>query len=483
MGILNFNKWLKETYPKSFLPQYNKRIFDYIYIDVNHVLHHALNSSRTEAQFVKNLFYRLDMIFNNYIAKKKIVLGVDGTAPYSKVITQRKRRLQSVNKIKINNLNSLHLTPGTKFMSKLSDCIYRYVNKLKKNYKFINVDVDISLSDEPDEGELKIFRKLIEYGKNNYYSHLVIGNDADLVVMALAANPIKNIYLLINYSGEQKLISINKLMNIHSKKYINKGLDNIRDDFAMISLLMGNDYLPKLMYIKFSTIWKAYQLTKIKNMNNLIVNGNFNIKFLQELMLHIISLIPHQFKSFSLEKYNDKDIKNYLEGLLWCFNMYQTGYCPMYDYLYIANNSPHPIHILYYTVFNNNLSIEIPKSDTKPLSNDIYTLLLMPKKARKMIPEKYQKFIDNELKYMYTLEDCDECQNHKNDLSKFHKELRSIRLDNLNEKITDNDSDPTINVRKQIGKVSSSLHKHKKNHIHDFTINDIARVVEFTKNI
>ena len=481
MGIINFNKWLKDTYPKSFLPQYSKRIFDYIYIDVNHVLHHALNSSRTEAQFVKNLYYRLDMIFNNYIARKRIVLGVDGTAPYSKVITQRKRRLQSVKKIKINNLNSLHLTPGTKFMSRLSESLYRYVNKLKNNYKFIKIDVDISLSDEPDEGELKIFRKLIEYGKNGNNSHLVIGNDADLVVMALAAKPIKNIYLLINYSGERKLISINKLMNIHSKKYINKGLYNIRYDFAMISLLMGNDYLPKLMYVKFNTIWEAYKLTQIKNKNNLILDGKFNLKFLQELMLHIVNLIPDQFKKFSLEKYNEKNIKNYLEGLLWCLNMYQTGYCSMYDYLYIADSSPHPIDILYYTIFNNKL-IEIPKSNTKPLTNDIYTLLLIPKKARKMIPEKYQKFIDKELKYMYTLEDCDECQNHKGELSRLHKELRSIRLDKSGEKFTDK-NDPTTDVRKEIGSVSSSLHKHKKNHNNDFTINDIAKVVDFTKNI
>lgn len=486
MGIINFNKWLLERYPGCFLRPYHKRSYDYIYLDVNHLLHNAINGAKSEAHFIKNLNYRLDMIFNNYVATRKIVLAVDGTAPYSKVVTQRKRRLQTVKNINVNKINSLHLTPGTGLMNRLKTHLNNYIEKLSKSYKYLKVIFDVSLSDEPDEGELKIFKKLIEHGrKYRNSSHLIVGNDADLVVLALSAKPVANINLLIKYGDQRRMVSINKLLQIHSKQL---SLDlsvatlkesSIRDDFATISIMMGNDYLPKLLFVKFESLWKAYTTTRNILNKNLIENNTFNNDFLRRFMFNSVNLIPNQFRKLHLQKYSEKNILNYLEGLIWCLNMYQTGKCPMYDYLYKGDQAPSPIDILYFMEFNSNIEVKIPESSTQPLNLESYTILLMPKKARKMVPEKFQKFLDNELRYIYNAEECVDCNKLKGSLSQLHKALRVEQMKVKNNQIQD---DTTLPIRKEIGNVSVQMNHHKKNHKDDFCHDDISKVVRFVNS-
>ena len=164
MGIKGFHTFIKTTYPGCIVPFNNNRLYDYIYIDVNHLLHSAIYRCRNEKDFVKNLYVHLDMILNNFVARKKIILAVDGTSPYAKVILQRKRRLQVVrsmgDSVDINKMTPLQLTPGTKLMYNVGKYLQEYTERVKDNYKFLNVEYVISSTSEPDEGEIKIFNKI-----------------------------------------------------------------------------------------------------------------------------------------------------------------------------------------------------------------------------------------------------------------------------------------------------------------------------------
>lgn len=498
MGIQNFNKWIKETYPSCLLKPTTKRLYDYIYIDVNHILHNSIHECKKEKDFIKKLYYYLDFVFNNYIATKGVVLAVDGPSPYSKIILQRKRRRQGVNSKNTksannaSNISSLCLTPGTELMYNLENHLQNYINKLKLKYKFINVNFILSPTTEPDEGELKIFSKLIEYGEKDIYAtHLVIGNDADLVVLAMAAKSIYNINMLIRHGGDSLVISMKKLIIEYAKRsynYINKfELDkelffniynlrnlSIRDDFVIISIMMGNDYLPKTKFIKFENVWDAYYKTHqhVMDLNqSLMCDGLFNTTFFKKFLSILIQKIPIQFRTLNLKNYDEDLICNYLEGLLWCLNMYNTGKCKKYDYIYEYISGPSPTELLFW-LESNDKTIKIPESNVPPLSVEACSILLIPKTGIKLLPKKYQKLSQTRLNSLYKQDECVPCNDLRGQLSIHHKALRQAQREGRD----------TTNIRKNISQVSVAYNNHKKNHTDDFTVNDIHHVVKYTND-
>lgn len=422
MGIKGFYTWLKQNYPLALKTYLKNRIYDYIYVDVNHILHNSINECKNEVQFITSLFKHLDYIFNVYIATKKVVLAIDGPSPYSKILLQQKRRAEFVKKpnIELNKLNSLYLTPGTSLMNKISFLLLEYTNKLKKKYKFVNTEFIVSSTLNPDEGEIKLFREMIKnYNKNEFASHLVIGNDADLVILAMAVNPIINIDILIKHVNEFNVISIKRLIKQHAKKIIDIKYLNIdenvyfnpinfensfiRIDFCIISIMIGNDYISKLKYLptdtndKFDLLWKSYKKTFTALDKPLIINGKFNYIFLKKFMFHLMLNIAPQFNKFKLTEFNESLVENYLEGLLWCLNMYQTSYCPKYDYIYRYKSGPSPVDIYYYLELCSK-DINIPVSNTPPLTCEACVILLIPKKAKHLIPKKYLKLVNGKIK-------------------------------------------------------------------------------------
>jgi 5'-3' exonuclease len=481
MGIENFHTWLKKTYPCCFLPIKSQVKYDYIYIDVNHILHHSIYGIKSREEFKEKLFSSLDLIFNNFFATKEIVLAVDGTSPYSKIILQRKRRLQGVKNINLNKISSLELTPGTELMKYVDICLGEYINILQNNYRILKPKFTLRLSNIPDEGEVKIFKQMcITDDKKG--SHLVIGNDADLIVLALSCKPYYNINMLIRHLDTLELVSIKLLicafiknMNIKNIKDKLKYYSDIRSDFAIISIMFGNDYLPKLKYVKFEMLWEAYKTTHmLYNNTNLINNTTFNYDFLMDFMINIVDRLAPQFKKPNICEYNEKNVINYLEGLLWCLNMYQTGECSMYDYLYVGDQTVLPHDILYFVIFNKyNNMIKTPISNTLPISPSHYSLLLMPYHGKKLVPKKYHSLMDKELKYLYEKELCKKCNDYKDRLSSEHLKLKN----NIN-------SVNVILIKEDIGFISNLLTKHtKRKHKKDFDIQDIKKIVEYAKKL
>lgn len=499
MGIENFHTWLKQTYPNCFMPIRSLTKYDYIYIDVNHILHHSIRSVKSISGFIERINTSLDLIFNNFFATKKIVLAVDGTSPYSKVILQRKRRLQGIKNININKLSPLELTPGTHIMSVIDNCLKNYINNLKNNYHLSKPEIVLLSTSLPDEGEIKIFKDIHQNVVNGKIlmddTHLIIGNDADLIVLAMSCKPLYNINMLIRHLDTLELVSIKKLLddfannmnnmnNINnmnnSDVYLNPNLYNndIRLDFTTVSIMFGNDYLPKLKYVKFEHLWDGYKNAllsitfnnKTENNNDistLIKNTSFNKPFLIDFMTNVIKQLAPQYKKPDLYEYNEANVINYLEGLLWCLNMYNTGTCSMYDYIYNGDQSPSPNDILYFLIFNTDFCIRVPISNSKPLSSSYYTLLLMPYQAKKLVPKKYHKLMDGKFKYIYEKELCEQCNDYKDRLSAEHIKLRGKPI---NDEL----------IKENISFISKLLINHtNKKHKRDFDISDIKKIVQY----
>jgi 5'-3' exonuclease len=464
MGIDNFHKWLRASYPECYSKPYN---IDHVYVDINFALHNAIYGTTCQKTLLIRLQHGLDNLLHNTHPNKSITYATDGPAPFAKIILQRKRRLNTsrTSDLTDTKINPLYFTPGTVFMSNLSKNLDKYLEKVKALYQ---IKINILMSG-PDEAELKIIRSLIKQSTNKTDTHVIVSNDADIVVMACALHNIRNVYIMIKNPTIQ-FISIDKLVDgIQSKNNI-KGISLFPGiDISMVSLFMGNDYLPKLNFIDFNKMYSSYFDTcKIFKQGLIADNYSFNKKFLLELFRTIcVNLDQKWINRFKFTNFNKDLYKNYLEGLLWCIKSYATGLCEKYDYMYNYKESPHPLGILYYLeLVNNEITYPVPAS--MPIPEKVYGILVIPKKAKYLIDSKYYNIIDTKLNFLFEEEECKDCHEYHSESSKLHKKLKL--LDTLEE--------DTDEVKGELRIISSKMIKHKKVH-KKLTATDINKVLNY----
>lgn len=496
MGIYNFHTWLRTNFNGSYIPIKGNNIYEYIYIDVNYMLHNSMYGCANEIEFIRKLYMQFDVIFANFIATKQIYFSIDGPSSFAKILLQRKRRTENSEKINVDSISSLYLTPGTTHMQRIEKHIKTYAERLKSKYKYFSPQITLATSNEPDEGEIKICKELIKNGKHNLNDrHLIIGNDSDLIALSMGMKPIYNINILVRSKGENELISLSNLLKLHARKLdrcdkLDKICNSyIRDDFIIVSIMMGNDYFPKMGFINADKIWKIYYtyMSDFQDNETLIMNGEFNVEIFGEFLLKIYNSLLSGYKIIDTNTYNKLKAESYLTGLLWCLNMYSTGMCPCYEYAY-CYNSPHPYELLFHIYSNN---VVLNKSTMKPISPEIYPLIVMPKRAINFIPKKFHTLMNNELKYLYEEENCSECLRYKQKISEIKCQISSAidKTDEISETNETDEADKTSETNdKQILKQShhnatESYRNHKKVHVNHFNPDDIYKIINLAMKI
>lgn len=467
MGIEHFQKWLRENHPQCFILN-NDEQFDNVYFDLNFLLHNAIYNTKGETGLLGKLFAMVNHFLDITQPSKTVTFATDGPAPYAKIILQRKRRLQMSRNTDLTKINPLYFTPGTTFMINLNNHIQNFISKNTNKKLLFDTDLDGN-----DEAEIKIIRYIIKNNKKNKTdSHLIIGNDADLIVIAMALN-IENLYIMLRDKKDNPIISIDKLADIMISKY---GYSkNFRQVFAVLSLLNGNDYFPKLSFIKENQLWNIYEHVKDNYSEPLITeNGLFNMAFLKDFLRRTVYSIKPQFnKKFNFSTFNPMAMHLYLEGLLWCLNMYKTGICSKYDYIY-NYGSPQPLELLYYLEICEP-TITIPISNTKCIDNIFYTLIVLPLKAKHLIPEKYHTLMNNELKFLYEIEECQKCTKLHTKLSRASKKLKKLQSSDTNKE------EDTTDIRKKLSTIHCEMKKHKSSHKTDISAKDIDEIITICK--
>lgn len=472
MGIKNFHTWLHEKFPTAFPPIINNNIYEYIYIDLNFILHNSIYSCKTEKDFIHRLTNNLDIIFSNFMATKEVFFAIDGPSSFAKIILQRVRREGKTSSINPNTISSLCITPGIGAMDRFEKQIQRYIDNLKQKYKFNKPIFTTSFSNEPNEGEIKICKKVIANGKDNLdHRHLIIGNDSDLIVLAMGMKPVYNINILIKGKEYNELVSLQNLLHAHCKyigkddKIENLTNSNYREDFIILSVMMGNDYLPKVAYIKYDKLWKIYKDLVSKSTKTLINSDEkFDIETITNFMLMIYNDLSKNHKQVETTTYNAKQASSYLEGLLWCINMYKSGTCLKYDYIYESGNSPHPYELLFH-ICSEKDNIKFTASNFQPIPPHIYPLIVMPRGAIHLLTNSQQKLMTKELNYLYEKEECQLCKKSK-------MEMTSIR----NQVMQKNDNIDKSDFQNKYKIIESKYKTHKKSH-HEFGVEDIHKII------
>ena len=130
------------------------------------------------------------------------------------------------------------ISAGTKFMFHLTNYIKNYIMEQKKvNEDWMTIDILLSGSDVPGEGEHKILEYIRNYklsdNYNPYTKHCIYGLDADLIMLSLLSHEYNFVILREDYFKMKKQAKVEN-NEIKNEKYSEK---KIEYQFFLISVL------------------------------------------------------------------------------------------------------------------------------------------------------------------------------------------------------------------------------------------------------
>ena len=216
----------------------------------------------------------------------KLFLAIDGAPPRAKMEQQRQRRFHSIcRKKKTAKIDELYgndfdksstnwhidtnmITPGTEFMEELRTAI---TNHFASSELYRDIEVVFSDWSQPGEGEHKIIRHLEKYPTPEDTKTVIYGLDGDLIMLSLSTQ-MPNLFLLREayeygqYAFEHegfpylymdvdcfKIALIKeccgKLMKQPMELMTEKEIARFIDDYIVLTMILGNDFMPKIPWI------------------------------------------------------------------------------------------------------------------------------------------------------------------------------------------------------------------------------------------
>jgi len=379
-----------------------------------------------------HIIRQVEDIVNTIKPNEAVYLVIDGHCPMAKMHQQRKRRYLS------QNMNSLHVTPGTRFMDDLNLRLTNYINsKNANNASGANKQRlcwVLSGSNEEGEGEHKIFEFIREHNTTN---NVVYGLDADLIMLSIIATSSSNTSQRVSLLRDNVWIDIQLLIDAIKKEYNNISID----DYIVICMLFGNDFVPPLSYLKvnvedFDIVLKRFitlysSANHIQNQPILFDKTTFKMSFenMYQLltsiastedkrMVEIIETIPIESNLFykggqcrvkewrqsyyqqlfcNVQSTNIVNIcDNYLEGIQWNILYYYDYKQASWSWYYRFEYSPTMLDLenrLSFFVHNDKKKTEnilnyYPSPLTKELlqeTTDLHLLLVLPQSAHELL--------------------------------------------------------------------------------------------------
>ncbi|KAK5821234.1 exoribonuclease [Linnemannia elongata] len=296
MGVPKFFRWMGERYPlcsqlitENAIPE-----FDNLYLDMNGIIHNCSLPNDTDAHFRLSedkiflaIFNYIDHLFLKIKPQKVFFMAVDGVAPRAKMNQQRSRRFRTAKDAEDAKRKAIAkgeelpeeeqfdrncITPGTPFMKRLSAQLEYFISKkVTEDANWRGVKVVLSGHEVPGEGEHKIMEYIrlskAQEGYNPNTRHCLYGLDADLIMLGLLSHEphfallreevtfgrtnkkkgsidTQNFFLMhLSLLREYLDMEFNTLQETLPFPY---DLERIIDDFVLMCLFVGNDFLPHL---------------------------------------------------------------------------------------------------------------------------------------------------------------------------------------------------------------------------------------------
>ena len=433
MGIKHFFHWLKKTFPGCLktLPRSHSTglgvEIDKVLIDMNGIIHNAAqkvfqygkykpiprlirgkNSTppiqRSQEELELDLFKEVCNAVNGWVSllrpTKQLVLCIDGPAPMSKQNQQRQRRFRSARDADPDTkFDSTCITPGTKFMDALDKYIDWYIRfRMSFDKNWSGIEVIYTGEKVPGEGEAKCFSMIRTGSVEDTYC--VIGNDADLFMLALATHKPKMYILREDMYNDESLFLVNvgeltellvQEMAWECETFSYMPIAAI-NDFIFLCFFVGNDFLPHIPTIEIIEngieliidVYKAVcsehgHITYTRDGNVLFdvpafseflaSIGTYEKELLENKLSKKESYFPDEIlfgsgkqrkdgtwavnvdkyiDTFLTEKFPDQDMQKvsheFIEGMQWVLSYYTSG-VPNWKWFYKYHHAP-PTSIL-----------------------------------------------------------------------------------------------------------------------------------------
>ena len=281
----------------------HKKPIHNLYLDSNSIIYDAIHKIDFTTLVESDIDTIIRAVCNKieeYIFQIKpthsVFIAFDGVAPVAKMAQQRERRYKSLytnlvsksiyKKSKPDAYNTTCITPGTHFMNTLNNSIRNHFGcsgSGSVNARYQVKSIKLSLSDEPGEGEHKIFSFLRDFEElHRDQSTVVYGLDADLIMLCLNHLPISNqIYLFretphfLNSDlepDESYLLDIPELaraivLEMNNGVVVEENTKITRIyDYIFMCFFLGNDFMPHFPSINIRTggidkMMNAYKAT------------------------------------------------------------------------------------------------------------------------------------------------------------------------------------------------------------------------------
>ncbi|KAJ1943596.1 exonuclease II Exo2, partial [Linderina macrospora] len=387
MGIPKFFRWLGGRYPLicERVKDDNIPEFDNLYLDMNGIIHNCTHpkdgdapAPKTDEERFLAIFNYIDFLFSKIRPQKVFFLAIDGVAPRAKMNEQRARRFRTARDLKLEyekKQADLHkagqapavdqaeydvdafdptcITPGTEFMSKLTEALRYYVNKrISEDADWRKPKVILSAPNVPGEGEHKIMDFIrfsrAQPGYRANTRHCLYGLDADLIMLGMlshephvsllreevlfgpasrnasaSADPAMQHFYLLHLSLLRDYLDheFNGLTEQlgRSPQYaaLERGtpatavdrsadqnafdLERIIDDYILMNMLVGNDFLPNLPKLAINTgalnfMFAVYMRIRPQLGGYLHDNGILNLERLEVFLREIAKAEVDSFK-------------------------------------------------------------------------------------------------------------------------------------------------------------------------------------------
>lgn len=404
MGVPSFYKWLVQRFPSCNNDIQKIPVITNFYIDMNGLIH-TFFSKKTEnfQEKFNNLFQYICSLIELVNPTKLLYISIDGVAPKAKMNQQRSRRYNPDRKPNTELMKKMKsigyteeeiydsfqefdqntISPGTDFSIYFQQKFSIFINELRKTLRE-ELTIIFSDSSVPGEGEHKIFNyirhlRLQNDFTDNQNTHCIYGNDADLILLSLMSHEphcfiLRPNWFCQNSENNLALINIEVVREYINKEFIDliskhqKNLERIVDDFVLLCIFMGNDFLPNIPLMHIHTggideLIEAYKQFSKNFIHNYLVDekGRINLKDFHQF-IKLLSLIEKQkvnevvggilskadiYKdNYRKEKFriNSPDyIKyvshSYLQTMLWV-NLYYYNGVPSWDWYYPFHYGP-----------------------------------------------------------------------------------------------------------------------------------------------
>ena len=347
MGIPSYFSYIVKNHPEIIQKFVSGEFpIDNLYMDCNSIIYdcyHLLSEdergSNITNTLIKNVINKIERYVDIVSPKKRVIVSFDGVAPVAKLEQQRTRRFKTWFQTNLTDQlckkpdpswSTASITPGTNFMKQLNKQISTHFSNKKNSSKY-SPTIIVSTSDEPGEGEHKIFSYIRNNVDHSSQTTVIYGLDADLIMLSVNHYPLcKEIYLFRETPEFIKSIDSslepndNYLFNIEQltgdivldmQKEINFSQTNANKriyDYIFMCFLLGNDFLPHFpaVNIRSGGIMKLLQHYKstLGSSNKFIVDMDKKKIIWKNFRLLIESLAIHE-QEYMITEHTSRDKK------------------------------------------------------------------------------------------------------------------------------------------------------------------------------